>query len=311
MTIAIKNPTSFPMPRALAIELGKLGTPIVLRYDIARIAWHLYKTKIYEGRPLAIKLNILDTRALSRIEKTLQNNGILKALPGVSEQAAYGLIGGNLNDHNAVICSIDPFCYLSHLSAMEFHGLTDRLPEQIYVSTPASTEWMASAGERMKKDFGEDWEDYRNSSLPRLGRTTITKLNKRPLHRHASIHHGAFRTFKESPVRVATLGRTFLDMLHEPGLCGGITHVLQVFKEHATANKRLIFDELDQHGSKIDKVRAGFILEDICGLQDPRIEAWVEFAARGGSRKLDASADYEPTFSERWMLSINTPTATE
>lgn len=311
MNSTIKKVTNFPVPRALAIELGKLGTPVVLRYDIARLAWHLYKARSYEGQPLAIKLDVLDTRAFSRIEKTLKNNGILKALPGVSDQAAYGLIGGNLNDHNAVICSIDPFCYLSHLSAMEFHGLTDRLPEQIYVSTPAGSDWKTFAGERMEKDLGEDLSAYTGSGLPQLGRTTVTKVGKRPLHRYASLHHGAFRTFKDSPVRVATLGRTFLDMLREPGLCGGIAHVLQVFKAYAAVNKRLIFDELDQHGSKIDKVRAGFILEEVCNQRDPRIEAWLEFAARGGSRKLDASADYDPNFSERWMLSINTETGIE
>ena len=307
----MKKPNLFPVPGALAIELGKLGMPVVLRYDIARITWHLYKMRTYEGRPLAIKLEMLDSRAFARVEKALHNNGILKLLPGISEQAAYGLIGGNLSDHHAVICSIDPFCYLSHLSAMEFHGLTDRLPEQIYVSTPASSEWTAFAAERMAKDLGEDWAAYHASGLPLLGRTSVSKLGKRPVHRYASIHLGAFRLIKDSPIRVATLGRTFLDMLREPGLCGGLAHVLQVFKAHAAASKRLIFDELDQHGTKIDKVRAGFILEDICQLRDPRIDAWVAFAARGGSRKLDASADYEPTFSERWMLSINTATGVE
>jgi hypothetical protein len=80
---------------------------------------------------------------------------------------------------------------------------------------------------------------------------------------------------------------------------------MRVFKEHATAYKRLIFDELDQHGASIDKVRAGFILEEVCHIRDQRIDAWVRFASRGGSRKLDPSVDYEPTFSERWMLSIN------
>jgi hypothetical protein len=311
MTTKAKKQANFSIYRAIAIELGKLGTPVVLRYDIARITWRLYKMQTYEGQPLAIKLDALDKRAFFRIEKTLQNNGILKTLPGVSEHAVYGLIGGNLNDNNAVICSIDPFCYLSHLSAMEFHGLTDRLPEQIYVSTPTGIEWKNFAGERMAKDLGDDWDVYGRSGLPQLERTTVAKLGKRPLHRYASRHHGAFRTFKDTPVRVATLGRTFLDMLREPGLCGGLAHVLQVFKEHAAANKRLIFDELDQHGSKIDKVRAGFIFEEICNLRDQRIDAWVELAARGGSRKLDATADYSAKFSERWMLSINTETGIE
>ena len=289
----------------MAIELGKLGTPAVLRYDIARIAWHLYKAQVYEGQALSVKRATLDARTLSRIEKGLQNNGILKPLPGISEQSAYGLIGGNLKDPAAILCSVDPFCYVSHLSAMEFHGLTDRMPEQIYVSAPAGTEWTVFARERMEKELGDDLTDYESTGLPLLQRTTVTKLGKHPVHRYSSVHRGAFRVIKDSPVRVATIGRTFLDMLREPGLCGGIAHVLQVFKEHAGAHQRLIFDELDQHGKSIDKVRAGFILEELCQIHDPRIDAWVAFAARGGSRKLDPSAEYAPHFSERWMLSLN------
>lgn len=44
------------------------------------------------------------------------------------------------------------------------------------------------------------------------------------------------------------------------------------------------------------KKGAGFILEEVCGLRDPRIESWLEFATGGGSRKLDAAANYAPKF---------------
>lgn len=293
----------------MALELEKLDLPVVLRYDIARITWALYKAQSYEGHSLSVRRDTMDVRAFINIEKGLKNNGVLKPLQGVPERSAYALIGGNVIDRNALICSIDMFCYLSHLSAMEFHGFTDRLPEQIYVSTPTGKEWTNFAEERMRKDLGEDRRAYGDSGLPLLRRVTITKIGQRPIHRYASLHQGAFRVIKGSPVRVATIGRTFLDMLREPNLCGGILHVTDVFKEHATSHKRLIFDELDQHGSPIDKVRAGFILEKICKISDPRIDTWVACAARGGSRKLDSSADYAPSFSERWMLSINTTTA--
>jgi predicted transcriptional regulator of viral defense system len=191
---------------------------------------------------------------------------------------------------------------------MEFHGLTDRLPEQIYVSAPAGKAWTAFAEERMLRDLGDDREPYRASGLPPLRRISVAKLGQRPVHRHTSAHLGAYRVIKDSPVRVATLGRTFLDLLREPGLCGGIAHALDVFTQKAAPNLRLILDEIDQHGADIDKVRAGFILEELCRLHDPRIDAWVARAARGGSRRLDPAADYAPQFSERWALSINTTT---
>jgi predicted transcriptional regulator of viral defense system len=299
------NSNKLSMARALALELGSLGLPIVLRYDIARIAWRLYRTGQYDGQVLGIQRDALDKRTFSRIENGLLDSGVLKPLLGVTEKSAFELIGGNTSDRNAIVCALDPFCYLSHLSAMEFHGLTDRMPEQVYISTPAGKEWAMFAEERMAKDLDDDRVAFGESGLPQLKRTTIIKIGQRPVHRYASIHRGAFRAIKGSPVRVATMGRTFLDMLREPGLCGGIAHVLQVFTQYAAANRRLIFDELDQHGASIDKVRAGFIFEELCQIRDPRIDAWLTFAARGGSRKLDPSADYEPQFSERWMLSIN------
>jgi predicted transcriptional regulator of viral defense system len=162
----------------------------------------------------------------------------------------------------------------------------------------------------MNKDLGPEFEAYMSAGLPMLQRTTITKLAGRPVHLVTSLHLGAFKHIKDQHIRVSTPGRTFLDMLHEPTLCGGISHVLSVFKEHASVNKRLILDEIDQHGKGIDKVRAGFIFEEICKITDPRIDAWTAHAQRGGSRKLDAGADYSPTFSERWALSINVPIAT-
>jgi predicted transcriptional regulator of viral defense system len=112
-------------------------------------------------------------------------------------------------------------------------------------------------------------------------------------------------TVQGKPRRVATIGRTFLDMLREPGLCGGIYHVLDIFTEQAPRYLRLIVDEIDRHGTKIDKVRAGYVLAERLNLTHPAFAVWQTCAQRGGSRKLDAQADYSPRFSETWCLSIN------
>jgi hypothetical protein len=111
--------TKTPVPRALALELESLATPAVLRYDIARIAWNLYKAQSYAGQGLDLRRGALDTRALARLEKTLLNDAVLRPIAGFPKRSVYALFGGNLNDYRAVCCSVDPFCYVSHLSAME------------------------------------------------------------------------------------------------------------------------------------------------------------------------------------------------
>ena len=71
-------------------------------------------------------------------------------------------------------------------------------------------------------------------------------------------------------------------------------------------NDGKITDEITQHGQPIDKVRAGYILEERLALSNEVIDSWAQYAQRGGSRKLDATAEYIPQWSDKWCLSINT-----
>jgi predicted transcriptional regulator of viral defense system len=94
-------------------------------------------------------------------------------------------------------------------------------------------------------------------------------------------------------------------MLTEPGLCGGMRHVLDVWENEAGQWVPEIVAAIDQLDIKIVKVRAGYILSEIMDIDHPALHNWEKFAQRGGSRKLDPDADYAPEFSERWMISIN------
>ena len=77
-------------------------------------------------------------------------------------------------------------------------------------------------------------------------------------------HLGAFRVVRSTGVRVATIGRTFLDMVREPELCGGILHVIDVYRSQAAQYLSLIIDDAERHGTAIDKVRLGFLLTEVC-----------------------------------------------
>ena len=86
--------------------------------------------------------------------------------------------------------------------------------------------------------------------------------------------------------------------------------MLDIYESNAKRFSQLIIDEVDRHGAPIDKVRVGFVLEEVCQLSSPVLNQWAVHAQRGGSRKLDADAEYSPDYSEKWKLSINVPSLT-
>jgi predicted transcriptional regulator of viral defense system len=190
---------------------------------------------------------------------------------------------------------------------MEYHGLTDRFPKILYLTRPAPAEWRRQASARMLKDFGERLQIYLDSGLPKLLQPKITRLGQTSIHVFERSQLGAFRLVAGSSLRVATVGRVFLEMIREPAQCGGIQHVIDVYRREAARYLSLIIDEMNQHGLAIDKVRAGFLLSEVCGLNHEAFVDWEKSAQRGGSRKLDPEGEYVPNFSERWKLSLNVP----
>src|SRR3546814_20410072 len=116
---------------------------------------------------------------------------------------------------------------------------------------------------------------------------------------------GAFKTIKSPHIRVATVGRTFLEMLREPEHCGGIQHVVDTYKDYAARYLPLITEELERHGTAIEKVRAGYLLDEVCHLQHPTMTAWLQHATRGDSRMLDPHGSYEPYSSEKWNVTTH------
>jgi predicted transcriptional regulator of viral defense system len=200
------------------------------------------------------------------------------------------------------VCSIDPFAYISHLSAMEFHGLTDKIPRVLIYSSPDQKAWRTFAHKKMQKDFSGNKPD----TLPLLSLNKIKKFGKKNIIKFSSIHTGAYISIKNRALRVSSIGRTFLDMIRRPDLCDGIYNVIQAYEDYAEQYLDLILDEIDRNGNKIEKVRSGYIMEERCNIRNnPRIEKWKENAQRGGSRKLDPNNDYYPNFSKSWCLSIN------
>ena len=294
---------------AIATEIGALNQSIITSYQLGRIIFALYQTKSYQGKPIAyLREESAPNRARYRkILQSLESSGVLSNSSTVKHPEIFSVLSQSPASADEITCSIDPFCYVSHLSAMEYHGLTDRFPKVLFLSGAEPAHWKQLATDRMIKDLGEAYKSYLETELPTLKRLSLKKIAKKTISLYATKHYdaGAYKRVQGQALRVSSIGRTFLDMIRQPSLCGGIYHVLEAYSENAGRYLRLIVDEVQQHGTIIDKVRVGYILDERIGLEHPTIATWIKNVQRGGSRKLVAENPYAPTYSEKWGLSIN------
>lgn len=291
------------LTKALSLSIGELNQPVITRYELGVIFFRLCRIEKYDGQKIKRPKNAPDNKTFNKKLTELLEAGVLN--PFQDFDKVYRIIGKNIYTEEEVACTIDPFGFISHLSAMDYHGLTDRMPKIIVLSSPAQKDWKKFADRKMEKDLGEDLALYKQQKLPLLTRLRFEKIRKKSVHNYSSIHLGAYKSVKDKNLRVSTIGRTFLDMLKRPDLCGGIYHVIDVYREYAKTYLNLIIDEFNQHAKPIEKVRAGYIMEELCDISNSAINEWQKHVTRGGSRKLDPAEEYSPTYSERWCLSIN------
>ncbi len=200
-----------------------------------------------------------------------------------------------------IICLVDPTCYVSHLSAMQRWGLTDRTPRALALTRPDRK----TATATLRAHMHEAMNRPENNLYPLTQVQHPRRVRRREVRMHESKTAGAFMTIRGTSVRLSTVGQTFLDMLQRPDLCGGMTHVLDVWEEHASTFLDEIVAKINQTPTALIKSRAGYILEERLGIRHPCIERWKAFGQRGGSRKLDPTRAFAPVFSEAWMISLN------
>lgn len=304
------TPKQLSVAGALTLKLLKEHpSPVVTSYDLGVATLKLYLAKEFAGQKIKRLSTALPNRSsIARYRNGLMESGLLE-MPKDFPRDTFLLASSPHKDAMDLACGIDLFCYISHLSAMAYHGLTDRFSKTLFITTPTPAIWKERAMEKMRKDLGDDLDRYFEAEFPLLVRHTLNSLNKEPVHTYSTKHadQGSYVNVSDRPLRVASMGRTFLDMLRKPDLCGGMTHVMSVYDNNARSYIQLIVNEVDRHAEPIEKVRAGYILDEYCGIHDPKIDKWTSFAQRGGSRILDPNAPFWSQFSEKWCLSINIP----
>ncbi|MCY4611355.1 MAG: hypothetical protein OXC38_06635 [Gammaproteobacteria bacterium] len=283
----------------LAELLEENEKPVVTRFEFFEMIRQVYRES--PDKDLGLHSDAPGVKDYVRFRSALKKAGVIGNDRDYGARVIRVLSVPDL-PADGIIHLLDPTCYISHLSAMQWRGLTERVPRSLMLTRPDRKTATARLEARMK-------ETLKNETTP-FPLTLIdhpTSVRRRPIRVYQSKAAGACRKSYSYGFEsfLATTGQTFLDMLQEPRLCGGMAHVLDVWEEYAQTYLDDIVAAVDQTPSGIVKCRAGYILEEHLGLRRPEIGHWKECAQRGGSRRLDPGRAYAPPFSETWEISLN------
>lgn len=289
---------------AVLAELKQGRRAIVTTYTLFQVLRLILATG--DKQKLFIRSNVSPVDYLHRIRTNLIDSRSLKPDPDYKRNVYRVLAMGDSTAEE--VCALaNPLGYISHLSAMQRWGLTERRPQALHLSMPPASIAAPLIQDLMMADYGKPFSD-----VPEEERVKLQFIQHPAIVRGRKIsifhtkHLGHWIQIQGEHARLATIGQTFLDMLEAPALCGGIAHVIDIWRKHALTYTDDIIDTVDELGAPIHKVRAGYIFDEVLKTRgDPRINSWIRFAQRGGSRVLDPSKPFSPHHSGKWMLSIN------
>lgn len=277
----------------LAEMLEELGRPIISSYDLHRLIQGMHRE---HGKKLRLRRETPTRDDYKRLQRQLRHANVIRRDQDYGTR--FRVLAVSDLPADEIVCLVDRLCHVSHLSAMQRWGMTDRVPKALMITRPDNGTAQARLRDIMAEEGGKTPFPPRNPLHPE-------KVRHRPVQVHESKYPGTSIRNRNSFMRLATASQTFLDMLREPDLCGGMSHVLDVWRTHADIHLEGVVKAVDASGSAIVKCRAGYIIEEILGLENGRVETWKAFAQRGGSRRLDPSRKFVPEHSESWMISLN------
>lgn len=272
--------------------------PVLSQFDFFRIIWQMYAQS--SGKKLYLRHETPSQGDYARLRLNLKKTGFIGSDRDYGPRVIRVLTVSDLPAEN-IICLVDPTCYVSHLSAMQRWGLTNRNPDALAMTRPDH----ATASAQLQAYTTDVLDEDEDNPFPLKVIKHPARVRRRSVHMYESKTAGVFLKNRGDDVRLSTIGQTFLDMLQKPDLCGGMSHILDVWEEHAETYIDDIVAAVDTATSRLVKSRAGYILEERLRLNHPGIGPWKALGQRGGSRKLDPAKDFAPAFSETWMISLN------
>lgn len=311
----------FPHP----VRRTRLAAAVLARLEQERLAvvttyslFHVLTAVLAEGgKGLYLRGDATPGSHIEAVRSNLLLSRALEMDPDY-RRSVYRVIPVGDSPAEEVCALANPFGHISHLSAMQRWGLTERRPEALYLTMPPPKVARPLIEERMAADYGtsdygtvpgHQWQGRDALPAPPVQLHFIrhpTRVRGREISVYETKHPARWLPVQDSHARLGTVGQTFVDTVERPQYCGGMAHVLDVWQRHAEGFQEEIISTMEEVGTPIAKVRAGYLLDEMLGLgSDARVQGWVKFAQRGSSRVLDPTKPFATAHSEKWMLSIN------
>lgn len=172
--------------------------------------------------------------------------------------------------------NINPTAYLSHHSALEYHGLAHQTFYEVYV-----------ASDRVFRNF--EFED-------------ITYKYVRP-----HFDNGVMVPESNSKIRVTNVERTFIDCIKNINLVGGMEELFQCLDSVMTLNNDRLLEYLNIYDIQFLYQKAGYIFERYktdFGIKDELIDA-CQHKVGDGIRYFDEDArEGKGVLVKKWKLII-------
>jgi hypothetical protein len=197
--------------------------PIITTYDLFKIGYTLFQAKNYNGETL---VRVPTEWSISQVQKRAQRLVRRKVLipdedfrSGVWRVAQSSRAGAA----EEIACMVDPFCYVSHLSAMQRYGLTNRNPSSLHLTRPDQKQWTKMRDSKLASELNGSYEEHHPPLVRHGFKQTI---RRRQIAMHETRHPDTPFQLRGEQTRISSVGRVFLEMLIDPPLCGGMPHVI-------------------------------------------------------------------------------------
>lgn len=223
------------------------------------------------------EFNISDVKKFLHLMK--KKELIVPIRRGIYSLAPMFLNGMPIHEYE-VAMSLFPSSTICCYSAFHFHGLTDQIPNTVYVGAITSSS-------RIYKDQG-----------------LINNTEYRLIWFKESIFFGQEEVWLgEAKITITDKERTLLDGLARPKDCGGFMEVLNAFK---IALNEIDIKKIVEYSLKLDvstSKRLGWVLSEI-GVPESKILK-LENLAYKGHIKLDTCGPQQGAYDKKWQIIEN------